>query len=106
MENIQKEKIGIENIKLALEAIITIINHIKASRKPLAIALLSIGKIVKINFKLIGSEIKDLGQDEREELVGLIVEKGFTQINALNVIDNLSKGIKIKPLAIAKQLLK
>ena len=106
MKDFQEEKIGIENIKLALEAIINIIGKIRERRQAMEIVLLSVGKVVKIKFKAIGKEIKDLDPTEREELIDLIVAKGFPVLNAEKVINNLSNGIKLKPLLIAKELLK
>jgi hypothetical protein len=100
------EKIGIENIKLALEAIINIINKIRERRQPLEVVLLSVGKVVKIKFKAIGKEIKDLDPLEREDIVDLIVSMGFPKLNAEKVVTNLSNGTKLRPIAIAKELLK
>jgi hypothetical protein len=96
--------IGIENIKLAIVAIIAIVNNIKLTGRPLAGVLLSLGKVMNIKFKAIKEEIKDIDTKERRELIDLIVRQGFSLAKAENVIKAIGEGQKFG--GIAKELLK
>ena len=97
---------GIENIKIALFAIISAANTFKTSQKPLLSILLNIGKFIKINFKQVTAEIKDLTVEERGLLVDWLTEQGVASIAIEKVIANLSSEKKTTMLNLTKDILK
>jgi glycosylphosphatidylinositol transamidase (GPIT) subunit GPI8 len=104
MENV--EKIGIENIKSVLTVIIDLVKSVKETKKPLLSLALQIGKIVKINFKEIRPEVKDLDADERKDLILWFVSHGFSNNIALKAINNITSEKRTTILNLAKDLLK
>ena len=88
-------KIGIENIKLILITIFSIIRNTRLTGKPLIGILLSLGKISKIKFKDIKQEVVDLDSNEKESLVNLIISEGFSLSKANDIIKALADGKKL-----------
>ena len=94
-DNIEKKE-GIENVKFALLTIIKICNTYKLTRRPIPSIILNLGKLIKVNYKAVGREIKDLSADERRELIDWLAFNGFNSIGIDSLIDNLGKRRKLK----------
>jgi hypothetical protein len=94
----------IENLRLIIIALTSIIKDIKGRRKILGIILLNLNKVLRINFKELKLEAKDISEDERQELMKLIIEQGFELQIAEKVIAAFKEGKKIKD--VIKELIK
>ena len=97
---------GIENIKLVLHAVVSAAKTFKLTKKPLVAIILNIGKFVKIKYKEIAPEIKDLSVEERVELVQWLTDQGFTGIGVEKLLANLGSEKRSTILNLAKDLLK
>ena len=95
---------GIENLKLVLLAVLTIVNAVKNGFSGLTV--LELGKVFKIQFKEIGLEIKDLKQDEILELVQFLGENGFKEAVSKRAIDNLIGSKKNSTFGLIRDLIK
>ena len=105
MEN--TEKLGIENIKLVLEIVANIVKIVKTTGKPLLSILFSLGKALKLNFKQISAEVRDIDAIERAELISFIVDTlGFKLSVAEKAIKNIESQSRTTILNLSKTLLK
>jgi hypothetical protein len=97
---------GTEQIRLILTIVIGIAKSIKASEKLPAIILAQVGKIIKIRFKELALEVKDLTVDEIQAEIDFIVSEGFKESVAKKVLGNLT-GAKMSTIPnLVKDLLK
>ena len=95
-----------EQIRLILTIIIGIAKSIKASEKPVTIVLAQIGKVIKIRFKELAAEIKDLTAEEIQGEIEYIVSEGFKESVAKKLLNNLT-GAKASTIPnLVKDLLK
>jgi Holliday junction resolvasome RuvABC DNA-binding subunit len=97
---------GIENIKTVLQVVISIVEQVKSTGKPLLSIVLNLGKIVKINFKEITKEVKDIDVNERAELIEWFIELGFKKAIAEKALKNIESEKRTTLLNLAKDLLK
>lgn len=97
---------GIDNIKIALFAIISAVNTFKQTKKPLVSIVFNIGKFIKINFKQVRDEIKDLTVEERGLLVDWLKAEGIGEVGIEKLIANLNNDKRSTLLNLTKDVLK
>lgn len=81
---------GIENLKFLLMVLVTVVNSIKKGFGFDTIKEAS--KALKVNFKIVGLEIKDLQPIEIQELILYLIEIGVAEKTAQKALDYLTNG--------------
>jgi hypothetical protein len=97
---------GIEQLKLVIDVVVAIVANLKVTGKPLLAIIANLGAVLKIHFKDLAPEIKDITPDERAELVNYIVSKGFTGAGAEKAIANVLNEKKTTLLNFVKDIIK
>ena len=92
---------NIENTQLVLERILVLVKSI-VQRERLVFILIKLVPLLKVKFKQIGAEIKDLDDEEINFLIEMILGHGFTQEQAQAFLEHMKSDGKITIRSIIK----
>ena len=87
-------KVNIENVIKALNQILVLVTSIKNKERWIFV-LIKLVPALKIKYKLLGAEIKDLDEEEVSELLEIITSYGYTLPKAEVFLNHLVSNGKV-----------
>jgi hypothetical protein len=92
---------NIENIQKIVETILVLVKSI-VGRERFLLILIKLVPLLKVKFKQVGAEIKDLDEEEINFLIEMIIGHGFDKIQAENFLNHMRQDGKITIKSIIK----